>query len=202
MGQFEIETMAGRIVRLEPLQETYREALRTIAQDTRVSVYSPALKLKFDGWFNKALNKEDKHLSFVIRTLCDQAIVGSTRYYEICPEHKRLAIGYTWLVPAVWGKQVNVECKLLLLQCAFEKWDMGRVEFFIDVRNTRSCAAVEKLGAKKEGVLRKHIILDDGHVRDTVVYSILKEEWPIVSLNLRNIMNSNTKLPNKGNKND
>jgi N-acetyltransferase len=119
-----------------------------------------------------------------VRTLLDNKIVGSTRFYEIHPDHQRLAIGYTWYTPNVWGTTVNPECKLLLLRYAFDILRANRIEFFIDARNDRSRAAIQKLGATQEGILRKHIVLDDHFVRDTVVYSILKDEWPTVLSNL------------------
>lgn len=171
--------LTGKFIQLELLQENHYETLKQLSRNEKISTYSPALKLKFDSWFNKALKQypEYPQISFIVRTLHDQKIIGATRFYEISPEHKRLAIGYTWYIPEVWGTNVNTECKKLLLKYAFEILLMNRVEFFIDARNGRSRAAVKKLGASEEGILRQHIILDDGYVRDTVVCSILKNEW-------------------------
>ncbi len=181
-----IVTLPGTYIQLELLDEIHRNVLKTISQDERISTYSPALKLKFDAWFNKALKPYDdsRQISFVVRTLSDNKIVGSTRFYEINPEHKKLAIGYTWYLPNVWGSVVNVECKLLLLRYAFETLQINRIEFYIDSRNERSIAAVKKLGVIEEGMLRQHIILEDGFIRDTVVCSILKSEWQNISLNI------------------
>lgn len=178
--------LTGSQVQLEPLQQSHYETLKELSQNEIISTYSPALKLKFDSWFNKALKyyPESRQIAFVVRTLHDQKIVGSTRFYEIYPDHKRLSIGYTWYIPEVWGTTVNTECKILLLQHAFDKLEVNRIEFFIDARNNRSRAAVKKLGATEEGLLRQHIALDDGFIRDTVVYSILKNEWPAISTNL------------------
>lgn len=192
-------SLAGSYVRLEQLNETHRNVLKVISQDERISTYSPALKLKFDAWFNKALKPypESRQVSFVVITLSDNKIVGSTRFYEINPEHKKLALGFTWYLPEVWGSPVNPECKLLLLQYAFEVLQVNRVEFFIDSRNARSRAAVKKLGATEEGILRQHIILEDGFIRDTVVYSILKSEWPAVLSNIsKRIILDETKSKN------
>ena len=176
-------TLTGLSIQLEPLNETHREIVKELSQDKKISTYSPALKLKFDSWFNKALKnfQESRQLSFIVRTLSDKKIVGATRFYDIQTEHQRLAIGYTWYIPSSWGTGVNTECKLLLLHHAFEILKANRIEFFIDSRNERSQAAVKKLGATKEGILRQHLVLDDGYVRDTVVYSILKKEWPLIS---------------------
>lgn len=179
-------TLTGYHIQLEPINETHRDELKEISRDEKISQYSPALKLKFDSWFDKAAKNypESRQISFIVRTLSDNKIVGSTRFYELYPEHKRASIGYTWYIPSVWGKGVNTECKLLLLHHAFQTLQLNRIEFFIDLRNERSLAAVKKLGATKEGVLRQHIILDDGYLRDTIVYSILKQEWPTVLLSL------------------
>lgn len=178
--------LKGSYIWLEFLNENHRQELKKLSEDPNVSTYSPTLRLEFDKWFNKALNQENsQHLSFVVRTLTDNKIVGSTRFYDIEAEHKRLAIGYTWYIPSVWGTKVNAECKLLLLQYAFEVMGMHRIAFFVDQRNERSLAAVKKLGATLEGILRKDIILDDGYVRDTVVLSIIDSEWERIHSQLK-----------------
>lgn len=175
--------LRGQYIQLEPMNETHSEILKEISQDEKISAYSPALKLKFDSWFDKAL-KTSHQSSFIIRSLSDDKIVGSTRYYDIHTEHQRLAIGYTWIIQSMWGTFVNPESKLLLLKHAFDVLSFNRVEFFIDSRNSRSLAAIKKIGATEEGLLRQHIVLDDGYIRDTVVCSILKSEWPLVQRNL------------------
>lgn len=179
--------LIGKLIQLEPLQEIHRDTLRQVSSDDKISAYSPALKLKFDSWFDKALKKisDAGQFSFVVRNLRNDKIVGSTRFYDIYFDHKRLAIGYTWYTPDMWGTGINLDCKLLLLNCAFEELKMNRIEFFIDSRNERSRFAVKKLGATEEGMLRQHIILDDGFIRDTVVYSILKNEWPLLLAKLQ-----------------
>ena len=184
-------TLTGKYIQLEPLRETHRNILEPISQDERISKYSPALKLKYNAWFDKALKSypDTPQLSFIVRRLVDDKIVGSTRFYEINQEHKKLTIGYTWYIQEVWGSPINAECKLLLLQYVFDELQMNRIEFFIDSRNKRSCAAVKKLGAKEEGILREHIVLEDGFIRDTVVYSILKKEWSMVLHDLQERLN-------------
>lgn len=184
--------LTGKLIQLEPLQEEHREYLKLLSRNEKTSAYSPTLKLKFDGWFDKALKDtpESEQLTFIVRHLKTQDIVGSTRFYEIYFNHQRLSIGYTWYIPEVWGTGVNVDCKLLLLNHAFQELQMNRVEFDIDARNERSRCAVKKLGATEEGILRQHIILDDGHIRDTVIYSILKNEWPALSITLQNRLNN------------
>ena len=178
--------LTGKNIQLEPLQSSHREVLKMLSQDERITLYSPALKLKFDSWFDKALQSfsEAEQFTFIVRDLKTKAVMGSTRFYEIKLNHKRLTIGYTWYVQERWGSGVNLDCKLLLLNYAFHILKMNRVEFQIDSRNERSRFAVKKLGAIEEGILRQHIILDDDYVRDTVIYSILKDEWPLLSTRL------------------
>lgn len=181
--------LKGQLIQLEPLQEMHRDRLKLLSQDEKISTYSPALKLKFDSWFDKALKTapEDQQFTFVVRELQSNEIVGSTRFYEICFSNRRLTVGYTWLIPPVWGMGVNRESKLLLLDYAFNFLDMNRVEFHVDARNKRSRLAVKKIGAIEEGLLREHVILDDGYIRDTVIYSILKKEWPSARDHLKSL---------------
>ncbi len=176
--------LIGQHLQLDIIAEKHRDDLYQVAQDERTSTYLPT-KLQgqsFHRWFDSALEKmaNKQQLAFVVRSLSDQKIIGSTRYYDIDSEHGRLAIGYTWYIPEVWGTVVNPECKYLLLQHAFETLLVNRVEFIVDARNARSRAAVKKLGATEEGMLRKHVILDDGFVRDSVVFSIIQSEWPSI----------------------
>ncbi len=179
--------LTGQFIQLEPLQEMHRETLRLLSKDERISVYLPALRLKFDSWFDKALKTfpELEQFTFIVRNLQNKKIIGSTRFYEICFSHKRLAIGYTWYTPEMWGTGVNLDCKLLLFNYVFQLLQINRVEFHIDSRNERARFAVKKLGATEEGVLRQNTILDDGYVRDTVVYSVLKKEWPSLSIKMK-----------------
>ncbi len=108
------------------------------------------------------------------------AVVGWSSYLEIAPNDARLEIGNTAYDPGVWGTAVNPECKLLLLTHAFEHLNMGRVQLKTDIRNTRSQQAIHRLGATYEGVLRRYQRRSDGTVRDTVLFSITAEEWPVV----------------------
>jgi RimJ/RimL family protein N-acetyltransferase len=105
--------------------------------------------------------------------LADGACVGSTSYFDIAPLHRRIEIGATWYHPDTWGTTVNPECKLLLLTHAFEALAMQRVAFVTDVLNQRSQAAIAKLGATREGVLRSHMLSQGGRMRDSVLFSII-----------------------------
>ena len=123
-------------------------------------------------------------MPFVIRENFSGNIVGSTRYCNVDAANKRLEIGYTWYAKRVQRTAINTECKLMLLRHAFEDLHCNAVEFRTDWFNQPSQRAIERLGAKRDGVLRNHTILPNGRVRDTVVYSILDSEWNGVRQNL------------------
>ncbi len=176
--------LKGTFIQLEPLDTSHREALSSVAENDAIWTYSFD---PFSAWFDKAIDSTQRegHAPFIVRRLSDNKIIGSTRYYHVDPKHRRLTIGYTWYTPDAWGSHVNPECKLLLLTFAFEKWLANRVEFCIDSRNLRSRAAVKKLGATEEGILRHHMILKDGVIRDTVIFSIIKPDWPHIKSTLQ-----------------
>lgn len=111
-------------------------------------------------------------------------VVGTTRFYEIVPIDRRVAIGYTWLSVSAQRTAVNTESKLLLLRHAFEHWQCVRVELITDVLNQQSRTAILRLGAKQEGILRNHMIMPNGRVRDSVIFSIIDSEWPEVKARL------------------
>lgn len=174
--------LIGQHIALVPLQSGHREPLRVLAADERIWQYTPASGAGngFDRWFDKALDARShgEQLPLAVISRESETIVGSTRLYEINLDHKRLAIGYTWYTPNVWGTVINPEAKYLLLKFVFEEWQINRVAFYIDARHVHSCAAVKKLGAKEEGILRQHMVLESGVIRDTVVYSIIQPDWP------------------------
>jgi len=120
------------------------------------------------------------------------AVVGCSSYYDVSPENFYVSIGYTTYTPQVWGTAVNPATKLLLLQHAFETLGMNRVQLKTDNRNLRSQAAMEKIGATREGVLRNHMIRRDGTPRDSVIFSILKTEWPEVQKILKELIATRT----------
>jgi RimJ/RimL family protein N-acetyltransferase len=176
--------LRGAHVILEPLQEHHRNDLYTGAQREEIWTYQPyqAMGDNFHVWFDKAIQnfKSGDQLPFAVRRKLDNKIVGATRLYELNANHRRLCIGYSWYVPEVWGSFVNSESKFLLLRYAFETLKVNRVEFLVDARNDRSRGALKKFGANEEGILRQHMILDNGFVRDSVVFSIIHSEWPTV----------------------
>jgi RimJ/RimL family protein N-acetyltransferase len=180
-------TLVGRIVRLEPLTEAHREALRPVAQDERIWTTSltHALGPSFDTWFDDALAERasGRRLPFAVR-LAEGRLVGSSSFLDVTPAHRRVEIGATWYHPDVWGTAVNPECKLLLLGHAFDVMRVNRVALVTDALNLRSQAAIAKLGAVRDGVLRSDRITQGGRVRDSVVFSILAPEWPSVKARL------------------
>jgi RimJ/RimL family protein N-acetyltransferase len=180
-------TLVGRIVRLEPLTEAHREALRPVAQDERIwrTSLTHALGPSFDTWFDDALAERasGRRLPFAVR-LAEGRLVGSSSFLDVTPAHRRVEIGATWYHPDVWGTAVNPECKLLLLGHAFDVMQVNRVALVTDALNLRSQAAIAKLGAMRDGVLRSDRITQGGRVRDSVVFSILAPEWPSVKARL------------------
>jgi RimJ/RimL family protein N-acetyltransferase len=177
--------LRGKSVYLQPLRPQDKETLRPLAKDERLWEFTKTLLIddhfdqQFDDYFLLAMRPpETGNQAFVIRRTSDDEVIGMTRTFMIEPKERRLEIGHTWYIPSVWGKVHNKECKLLLLQYIFEALKFNRVEFKVAHQNIRSQRAVEKIGGVKEGVLRKHAIRNDGSRRDTVVFSIIDEEWP------------------------
>jgi RimJ/RimL family protein N-acetyltransferase len=180
-------TLDGRHVRLEPLEERHREPVRPAAQHPEIfAVTTSALGPLFDPYIDNALKRSaaGNEMAFVVWHKAMDRPVGMTRYLNIEAAHRKLEIGSTWYEPSVWAGAVNPECKLLLMRHAFETLKFVRVEYKTDVRNLRSRAAILKLGAKQEGILRNHMIMADGHLRDSVYFSVIDAEWPGVKAGL------------------
>lgn len=184
-----VPPLTGFGVALEPLAEAHHEALRVVADDPRLweITLTRGDGPHFDPWFDAALAEHaaGRRVPFAVRRLADGALVGSTSYLDIVPRHGRIEIGSTWYTPAAQGTAVNPACKLLLLEFAFDVLRMNRVALVTDALNRRSQAAIAKLGAVREGVLRAHMIAQGGRVRDTVVFSVTAAEWPAVRAGLR-----------------
>jgi N-acetyltransferase len=177
-------SLHGRHVRLEPLAPEHADALEAAAADGQqyrlwyTSVPGPG---EAPAYIATALAQQaqGRALPFVVRDAAG-AIVGSTRYCNVEPAHRRVEIGYTWYAARVQRTALNTEAKRLLLAHAFEALACIAVEFRTHWHNRRSRAAIERLGAKQDGVLRNHLIMPDGTLRDTVVYSVIASEWPTV----------------------
>ena len=181
--------LKGAYVALEPLMHSHVDALQSAVRDGELwqlwyaSVPSPDEMARYVDTAIKASTNGD--MAFAVRNLKTQQIVGTTRLYNVEPAHKRGLIGYTWYAKSAQGTVINTEAKYLLLQYWFEVQQANAVEFRTHFFNEASRRAIERLGAKQDGILRSHQILKDGSVRDTVVYSIIASEWPAVRNNLQ-----------------
>ena len=178
-------TLHNAAVLLEPLMRNHATSLAEASADGELwnlwytSVPRPD---SVNAYIEKALSAQaaGHELPFVIRLPESGRVVGSTRYLHIVKEHKRVEIGSTWIARSWQGTAVNPAAKLLLLEHAFGELGMNRVEFLTHAKNAQSRAALLKLGARQEGILRHHKVLPDGSLRDSVVFSILAAEWSAV----------------------
>jgi RimJ/RimL family protein N-acetyltransferase len=183
------EVVEDRHVRLEPLASAHANALADAARDGELwrlwftSVPAPGQVQDYiDTALGQAANGEGQ--AFAVRRRADDRIVGSTRFCNADAPNRRVEIGWTWYAASAQRSVVNSACKRLLLGHAFERLDCIAVELRTHRLNHRSRAAIERLGARLEGVLRNHRILADGSLRDTAVYSIIQSEWPAVRRHL------------------
>ena len=183
-------TLVGRQwVILEPLEQKHKTPLFEAAKDGELwklwytAVPSPDAVMDY---LTNALTRRDElgAMPFIVRRKSDKKIVGSTRFFNIDEKNRRLEIGHTWYSQSVQRTGLNTEAKLLLLQHAFEKLDCIAVEFRTHWFNFDSRAALARLGAKQDGVLRNHQVSPDGTLRDTVVFSIIASEWSTVKAHL------------------
>ena len=181
--------LTGRFVALEPVVEAHRDGLIQAAQSAEMFRHMPisAHGDSFHVWWADLVEAQSKNerMAFAVRRLGDGAIVGSSSYGNMVPAHARTEIGWTWYSPAAQGTAVNPEAKLLMMANAFETAGYHRVELKTDSGNARSRAAILKLGAKEEGILRGHMWMPAGYWRDTVYYSVLEDEWPAVKAGLQ-----------------
>lgn len=180
--------LEGRYVDLEPLTVAHIEPLKTAVRDGEswklwyATVPRPE---DMEGYVESAMSgAKTGNLAYAVRSKVTGDIVGTTRYYNVDAGNRRAMLGYTWYSASVRRSPVNTECKLLLLKNLFEASSAIAVEFRTHFFNHQSRAAIERLGAKQDGVLRSHQLMRDGSLRDTVVYSIVAAEWPAVRNNL------------------
>jgi RimJ/RimL family protein N-acetyltransferase len=189
-------TLTGKYVCLEPMTEAHIPELAEIGigQDFWHFMLYGDMNTEADmrNWVLDILGRAEKgtDLPFVAIDLASGRVAGATRYLNIMPKDCGLEIGGTWYGMDFQRTAINTECKYLLMTHAFETLHAIRVQLKTDSRNERSQKAIERIGAKKEGVLRNHMILPDGYIRDSVFYSILDTEWPDVKKNLEAIMDS------------
>jgi RimJ/RimL family protein N-acetyltransferase len=183
--------LVGPAAILEPLTQEHREKLRAISlKDQSIWTYFPinfnGAGEDFDLWFDASLTHYAKgeQFPFAIRRRADGEVVGTTRFYDLVPDHRRLAIGSTWYAPDARGTLLNPEVRLLSLTFAFTRLRVHRVELICDPYNLSSRSAMKLLGAVREGVIRNHMVYKDGRVRDSVLFSIIDSEWPAVQARL------------------
>lgn len=143
-------------------------------------------------WVREILTRKDKgtDLPFAVIHQEINRAIGATRFLNIRPEHHGVEIGGTWYSVDYQRTAVNTECKYLMMMHAFETWNCIRVQFKTDSRNIRSQRALERIGAKYEGILRKHLTTPSGYIRDSVFYSVIDSEWPEVKTKLEFLLNS------------
>jgi RimJ/RimL family protein N-acetyltransferase len=176
-----------RWVSLEPLTPAHTPQIAVAADDVRPLWFTSApTRESAEEWVAERLSVQGPAtgLTFVVRGLGGE-VIGSSSYCHVDAPNRRLEIGYTWYRQSVRRTGVNSECKLLMLGHAFDELNCVAVEFRTHFFNSTSRLAIERLGAKRDGILRSHQLLADGSRRDTVVYSILDTEWPSVRNNLR-----------------
>lgn len=187
--------LTGKYVRLEPLTEAHILGLAEIGVGQNFwhfMLYGDMnTETDMQNWVLDMMSRGQKgtDLPFAVIDLRSDRVAGATRYLNIVLKDRGLEIGGTWYGVDFQRTAVNTECKYLLMTHAFEKLHAIRVQLKTDLRNERSQRAIERIGAKKEGVLRNHMILPDGNIRDSVFYSVLDSEWSEVKKNLEEMMN-------------
>jgi len=190
MAFIEPVTLKGEHATLEPLEAKHEAALRGAAADGelwRLWYTSVAPPDRIGEYIARALDMRERlgAMPFAVRQNATGDVVGCTRYFNVDATNRRLEIGHTWYSKRVQRTAINTECKLLLLTHAFDVLRCIAVEFRTHWFNHASRVAIERLGAKQDGVLRNHQLLPDGSKRDTVVFSIIDGEWPAVRQHLK-----------------
>lgn len=183
--------LRGEWVRLEPLSQDHAQGLYNRGRHQPDWEYMPRACFvdlaDARQWVDQSL-AEPGQCPFAIVENAKGRVAGSTRYLNIRPEHRSVEIGWTWLGQEWQRTGANTEAKLLLMTYAFERLACTRVEFKTDARNLRSQAALERIGATREGVLRQHMIVQGGYRRDSVYFSVIDAEWQAVKARLETLL--------------
>ncbi len=183
-------TLAGRIVRLEPLNLSHLDGLTAVGLDESIWKFMPYgavdSREKMAAMIEDLLSRQARgtDLPFSVVYQATGQPIGMTRYLDIQPQNQAVEVGGTWYCAAFQRTGVNTESKFLILTHAFETLEAMRVQIKTDLRNERSQRAIERIGAIREGVLREHMLLPDGTRRSSVYFSILAAEWPLVKRRL------------------
>ena len=180
--------LENAVARLEPLGPEHFEALNTIAADREIWQFTSSRILTADDfrlYFDLAMQERSNGLSYPFALIDSKTmqVVGCTRYGSIELKHRRLEIGWTWLDRSVRNTGFNRACKFLLLSYGFDELELNRIELKTSALNLISQRAIEKIGGVREGFFRRHMVNPDGSVRDTVYYSLIREEWPATKEN-------------------
>jgi len=190
-------TLFGQTVNLIPLEKKHFAELENLSKDKRIwefYAFDGASSVKFIHTLTAALKERENSTEypFVIFHKRDNKLIGSTRFMDIQPKHKKLEIGSTWLHPDYWGTEINFECKLLLLTYCFEALQTIRVQLKTDENNIRSRKAIQKIGGQFEGVFRNDMIRDNNTKRNSAYFSIIDEEWEDNKLKLTELYETKT----------
>lgn len=189
MFRVEPVTLEGKLVRLVPLALEHVDALCHVGLDASLWTWTPVQISDCNGmraFVEEALAEQRSGNALAFATTMRETgqLIGSTRFMSIVPAHRRVEIGGTWIAPAWQRSRANTEAKYLMLRHAFEEWKCMRVELKTHAQNSKSRAAILRIGATEEGTLRKHMVQADGSIRDSVYSSILDDEWPNVKTKL------------------
>jgi len=186
--------LEGRVVRLEPMNESHIPGLTAVGIDEEIWKNMPYGEVRGEAdvarWVRGILDlaAQGSDIPFAVIHRTSGRVAGASRYMELRPAHRGVEIGGTWYGSEFRRTAVNTECKYLMLRHAFEVMGCIRVQFKTDLRNERSQRAIERIGATREGILRNHMILPDGYRRHSVYYSVLDSEWPAVRERLEHIL--------------
>ena len=187
-----LNELKGRYVQIVPMERNHIKEMYDIGQKEEIWRYLP-VKIKTQKEMakfveNALANKETgEEFPFVLLD-CNEKVIGTTRFMDISNINRSLEIGWTWLTPDVWGTPVNIECKYLLLKYCFEHMKCIRVQLKTDELNLRSQKAIERIGGVREGILRNHMIRKDGSYRNSVIYSVIENDWGVVKLKLEDML--------------
>lgn len=189
-------TLEGKHVRLVPPDLKYVDDLVEAAKPNEIWEFIATApgqsREEMSAWMREAITETQtgSRIWFIVIRKSDNRAIGATSYMDIHRKDRGLEIGGTWITTSAWRTPINTECKYLLLRHAFETLGCLRVQLKTDARNIRSQKAIERIGAVKEGVLRKHMLTRTGYLRDTVMYSIIDTEWQTVKARLENFLKS------------
>ena len=188
-------TLHGRTIRLEPLAARHLPGLALAIKDGALCEL-PVTLVPRPHELDKFLENADQQYStgfgqsFATIEQTSGTVVGSTRFRATEIAHRRAEIGFTFIAQSWQRTAVNTEAKYLMLKHAFEQWQFNRVEFLTDYLNAQSRAAIARLGATQEGILRSHMVMRDGRIRDLVLFSIISADWPEIKSKLEAMLNA------------